>query len=258
MLLVQNPGAFFMHTLLVLIFIAGTPPPPNPTGDTVVGLYYAGQAQQATSLVGSAAHTLLIASWRITDGTLCSALALAASRGVAVQVAYDGSAGTNTAQYIATAGIRASGGTVIACNFPHHIANNFVSADADYTITGNYYYSPTAVQIGAYSIAISGTPAAAAAAVTFATITSGGTITAYLAPYIEFLGKRPVDAARHASEPAKQREQRRHRSPTRPGPDRPAVRPGAAPRVAARAGPPGAPRRGSRVPRERPPGAPGL
>lgn len=166
-----------MLTAAIAIVLASSTPTPTGTKDVVVGLYYDHQAGQATSLAGSSATSIYLATWRLTDGALCQALSLAASRGVAVQVAYNGSAGTADAQYIATRGIVASGGTVIACTFPQHIANNFMSADANYTLQGNYYYSPTAVQIGSYSMAVSGTHAASVNTTTFATIISGGTIT---------------------------------------------------------------------------------
>ena len=163
---------------------ASTPTPP-PTGNTVVNLYYDHQSPAAVALAGSSSTTIRLATWRLTDGTLCQALSIAASRGVNVQVAYDGSSGTNDAQYQATASIRATGGTVYACQFPKKITNNFLVGNGNYTLQGNYYYSPTAVQIGSYSMAVSGTEAAAAATTTFATLISGGTITAFLAPLIE-------------------------------------------------------------------------
>ena len=167
-----------MFSLIALILAGATPTPPHPANNTTVGLYYSGQSAQAVALSTSADTSITLATWRITDGTLCGALAVAASRGVAVQVAYNGSSGTSDAQYIATRGIVASGGTVYACEFPKKIANNFMAADGDYTLMGSYYYSPTAVQIGAYSIAVSGTGTASISATTFATLIATGTITA--------------------------------------------------------------------------------
>jgi hypothetical protein len=166
-----------MNLSALILMSVAVPPAPSGTKDIAVAVYYSQQSEAAVSLVGSAASSLTVATWRLTDGTLCQSLAHAASSGRSVVVAYNGSAGTSDAQYIATRGIVASGGTVVACDFPRHIANNFVSADGVYTITGNYYYSPSAVQIGSYSVAISGTNAAAQSASTFQTLISSGTVT---------------------------------------------------------------------------------
>lgn len=170
-----------MLQLLIVAAVASTPTPPSGGTNQVISINYSGQAAMATALVGSADSTLFLSSWRLTDGTLCGALALAASRHVAVQVAYGvtPTGGTSDPGYIATKGIRASGGTVYACSFVHVMANNLVAADGDYTILGTYYYRPEAVQIGSYSTAVSGTGSAAEAKTQFLQNISGGTVTAF-------------------------------------------------------------------------------
>jgi hypothetical protein len=199
-----------MYAALLAAAAVAAFPTPSGSNNTVVGLYYDHQADQAVSFTTSATTAIKLASWRLTDGTLCSALAVAASRGVAVQVAYDGTSGTNDAQYQATAPIRASGGTVYACSFPRHIANNFLTGDSRYTLQGNYYYSPTAVQIGSYTMAVSGTGTAAECSTVFTTLISGGTITALdeppaaapvLVSYIDDCGPRTTPACNACTPP---------------------------------------------------------
>jgi hypothetical protein len=191
---------------LIGIVLASAVPTPTGTADRCVAVYYDHQSAAAVSLAGSAAVGLYVATWRLTDGTLCGALAAAASGGVPVHVVYDGTTGTNDANFIATRTVVTSGGTVYAASFPRKIENNFITADGIYTLQGNYYYSPTAVQIGSYSAAVSGTNTAAVNVTTFNALISGGTITAttrwsdreqitsanprLLAPLIELPGKR--------------------------------------------------------------------
>jgi hypothetical protein len=185
-----------MYASLIAIALVGTPPTPTGTADRCVAVYYDHQAAAAVALTGSAAVGIYFATWRLTDRTLCGALSLAASNGVPVHVVYDGTAGTADAQYLATRGIVASGGTVYAASFARQIQNQFLEADGIYTLTGNYYYSATAVQIGSYSAAVSGTNQAFVCVTQFNSLISGGTITAAnerkpptLAPLIDDLGK---------------------------------------------------------------------
>jgi hypothetical protein len=243
-----------MYTIALAVLLTANPPTPHPGPDRVLAVLYSGQAAAATALTGSAASSIYCSTWRLTDGTLCAALALAASHGLAVHVVYDGTAGTNDANYIATAAIRASGGTVWAATMPHKIENQYLAADGIYTLQGNYYYSPTAVQIGAYSAAISGTATPFANITQFNAITSGGTITAshqydykrllagvkplILAPLIEHLGKQPTHAGkrppREGGEDSPPLEQPTKIETTERGEailTTPATRPGTAPRT---------------------------
>ena len=161
---------------------------PTVTGsaDTVVGLWYnpspGNLPNVAWSLAGSAATSIRLATWQLSDGTLASALCMAATNGVNVQVALNLTGGSGTTQHAIARQLTASGGTVWSCNFPNHIANNFMSADGDYTLQGNYYFSPTATQIGSYLIAISGTNAATISNNTFNTLIATGTVTTAFIP----------------------------------------------------------------------------
>lgn len=277
-----------MRPLLLAALLTAQTPTPTGTKDVVVATYYAYQPQAAIALIGSAANSVYLSSWRLTDTGVCAALATAASGSsqaftytatasydngsqvnlysgaataipqsgawtitatgasettygplsysatttgtpagngqfsantgpsygaqfnyfdsggsnqqstldaiasdlpatiliaagkppVSVYVTWDTSTGTKNPAYAATRGITAAGGTCVMATFAHHVANNFVVADSNYTLTGSYYYRPDAVQIGAYSTAISGTNAATAKETLWNTLTTGGTITA--------------------------------------------------------------------------------
>ena len=169
-----------MFSLLLTAVLIASPPSPTGTADRVVRIDYAPQSVMvglAVSLAGSASTQIELATWKLTDGTLAGALCMAATNGVKVKVALDLSGGSNTAQHQIARQLTLSGGTVWACSFPKHLANNFITADGTYSIQGTYYYSPSAVQIGAYSMSISGTHAASVNQGTFAGLISGGTIT---------------------------------------------------------------------------------
>ena len=154
------------------------------TANVVQAVYYAPDPAHlpavAYALAGSAATTLDLATWAMSDSGLSTALCSAAGRGVKVATAFDVSSNTNSISLAIAKAIHASGGTAYSCKFPPHIANNFLTADGAYTLTGNYYFSPTALQIGSYLLAVSGTPAAAAAQVTFASLIASGTPVTYL------------------------------------------------------------------------------
>jgi hypothetical protein len=170
-----------VNAIIYFLAAATTAATPTPTGtkDRVVQVAFVPgtptPADLAVSLAGSAATSLKLATWQLSDTRLSTALSLASSRGVAVQVCLDFTAGTNSEQQQISRALKASGGTVWNTPIPHQIADNFLLADGNYELTGNYYYSPTAVQPGSYSIAISGTNAPAAAATTFAALVSSGT-----------------------------------------------------------------------------------
>jgi phosphatidylserine/phosphatidylglycerophosphate/cardiolipin synthase-like enzyme len=168
-------------SIIVGLAVAATPTPTG-TKDIVTGIYYAPSnpppSAVATALCGSAASSLTVATWSLQDRQLAAALCRSATAGLAVRVAIDASGGTDTTQSRLAQQIKASGGSVWRCNFPRKIANNFVTADGNYTATGNYYFSPTAQQIGSYLITISGTTAAYQSAVNFDSLISGGTLLA--------------------------------------------------------------------------------
>lgn len=168
-----------MLSVLLVCLAVGSPPVPSGSKDVVVGVYYAPASLMsglAVDLAGSASTSLRCASWKLTDGTLAAALCMASTRGVSVGVALDLTGGSATAQHLVANQIVASGGTVWSCSFPRHIANNFLTADGSYTIEGNYYWSPSAVQIGSYLLAVSGTSTAAVCGTTFGTLIASGTV----------------------------------------------------------------------------------
>lgn len=171
-----------MCTLLIAALVAATPTPPTGGTDQVIGIAYAPQAAMsgnAMDLAGSAASTIYFATWKLGDTAVTNALCLASSRGVQVRVVLDLTGGTGTLQHQLARQIVASGGTCWNASFPSHVANNFLAADGNYTLQGNYYWSPNAIQTGSYLVSVSGTNAAAAAVATFNTLISGGTITAF-------------------------------------------------------------------------------
>ena len=157
------------------------------TTNVVEAVYYSPDAahlpKAAIDLAGSASSSLTLATWTMSDSALNTALCKAATSGRTVQVAWDVSANTASLSQILAKKLVSSGGSAWNCNFPPHIANNFLTADDAYTLTGNYYFSPTAVQIGSYLVAVRGKPAAETAAATFAALIASGTpVTAWLEP----------------------------------------------------------------------------
>ena len=180
-----------LSILLLLLSLLATAAPaaePAPTGtrDITTGLYHAPDPAHlpaiSIAICGSASTSIRLATWKLSDSSLATALCLASTRGVNVQVAYDLSGSSTTIQNQLIREIKLSGGTCWSCHFPPKIANNFLTADGTYTALGNYYYSPTAVQIGSYLLTVSGTPTAAAASATFASLVSGGTLAASAPP----------------------------------------------------------------------------
>ena len=160
-----------MNALIVLALAAIAAPPPPAYPDKVTGQYYAGDVAHvpacAISTVGSAETSIYMASWKLTDTTVSTALAVAATNGRSVNVALDLTGGTGTAQHQIATALAAAGATVYNVPIPRLIENNFIEIDGAYTVKGNYYYSPTAAQIGSYLLTISGTATATDAISTF-------------------------------------------------------------------------------------------
>jgi len=174
-----KPEIYGAFSLTGSLRTVASPPAPSGTKDVVTGLYYAPDPTHlpgvAVSLAGSASTGLGVASWQLSDSRMVSALTAAASRSVDVYVALNQSGGTGTAQHQAAAAMSAAGCHVYWCNFPSQIQNNFVVADGVYTAQGNYYFSPTAVQVGSYLLTVSGTHAASLAESQLVALLSGGT-----------------------------------------------------------------------------------
>ena len=174
-----------MYSLILIAAIAVTPPPPSGGTDQVVGLAYAPSSTMsglAVALAGSANTSIYFATWKLSDTAVANALCVAASRSVAVHVVLDLTGGTGTIQHQLARQIAASGGTCWNAPFPQHVANNFMTADSDYSVQGNYYWSPSAVQIGSYLLSVSGTPTAATNITNFGNLIASGTIVAFAAP----------------------------------------------------------------------------
>lgn len=163
-----------MNALLLaaLVTIAAPPTPAYP--DQVEAVYYAGDLQHlpqiAITTAGSASASIYLASWSLTDTRVSTALVIAATSGKSVNVALDLTGGSNTAQHQVARALTAAGCNVYNVAIPHLIANNFLEADGVYTLKGNYTWNATAVQIGKYVLAISGTATAADSVATFETL----------------------------------------------------------------------------------------
>ena len=114
--------------------------------------------------------SIYMSSWKLTDTTVSTALAIAATNGISVNIALDLTGGTGTAQQQVARALTAAGASVYNVPIPHLIENNFIEIDGAYTVKGNYYYSPTAAQIGSYLLTISGTATATDAITTFTTL----------------------------------------------------------------------------------------
>jgi hypothetical protein len=158
-----------------------SPPSPSGSGNTTLNTWYAPSTAirpAAIALAGSASSNLYFASWGYSDSALNTALCNSATSGVHVKACLDTSGGSTTSTWNLARQLVTSGGTVYSCHFTNTIGNNFLTADGTYTLQGTYYWSPTALQIGSYVSAISGTGTATAAQTRFATLASGGTLVA--------------------------------------------------------------------------------
>lgn len=165
-----------------------TSPPPAPaTGNVVVGQYWQPGTPSGSflecSLAGSASSSLKLATWKLSDTALATALAKSSTSGAKLQCVLDLTGGSNTTQHSIARQLVASGGTVWSVKLPQKIENNFLTCDGTYTLSGSYYPAPGAAQIGSYVLAVSGTTYAAAAATQFASLVATGTrYTAFASP----------------------------------------------------------------------------
>lgn len=170
-----------MTALILAIALTANTPSPSGSKDVVSAIYYAPNPAHlpgiTTLLAGSAESSIRLATWKLTDGTLAAALSQASTRGVSVGVVLDLTGGTDTAQQQIARQLVSSGGTVYNAQFPRHIANNFMVADGNYSLQGNYYFSPTATQTGSYLLSVSGTHAASVNLTTWTTLAESGSMT---------------------------------------------------------------------------------
>lgn len=150
-------------------------PPPNPT--PVLATYYAPDSRivpAVISLANSATTNINLAANVFTDTSFSGALAMAATRGVTVNCVVDISHGTTAVREYQT--LAAAGANIWFANFPNTIGNHVLTMDGGTTGTGNYYWSPTAVQAGHWFAVIGGTATASDFNTTFAGLASGGTM----------------------------------------------------------------------------------
>ena len=152
---------------------------PAAIADTITGVYYVPDKDNVPAvsytLALSATSSIRFATWELSDGSLTAVLCLKASHSVDVGVAVDLSGGSATKQNQLARQLRTAGATVYSCTFARQIKNNFLEADGNKTATGNYYWSPTAQQIGSYLLTVTGTATAAQAVATYGSLTASGT-----------------------------------------------------------------------------------
>ncbi len=124
--------------------------------DKPTNVYYDIQCSEQYLLLAQAAtSSITVSTWNLSDRTIGAALAHAASTGVTVNVVEDLSHRSGPEPAIAKE-IASAGGNVYDGPVPRTIQNNFLTIDGRDSIQGNYYLSPTAVQIGSYAATISG------------------------------------------------------------------------------------------------------
>jgi hypothetical protein len=147
----------------------------NPGTDRTASVSYDGTRQTGTiALILAATSSITASTWQLNDPLIVGALCTAASNGIQVQLVED--LNNRSGGEPSYAGqIVASGGTVTNAPVPRWIANNFMVVDGGTTTTGNYYWSPTAVQAGNYCSTIVGTNNAAACQTEYSALVIGGT-----------------------------------------------------------------------------------
>jgi hypothetical protein len=111
-----------MHAFLFIACAIAQTPTPTGTKDVVVAQYFSQQSAMAVALVGSCEQSIYVSSWRLTDGTLCAALAAAASGSVAIE------------QYTSTATNTFTGGLTL--HVPTPTSNCPTSGTLSMTMTG--------------------------------------------------------------------------------------------------------------------------
>jgi phosphatidylserine/phosphatidylglycerophosphate/cardiolipin synthase-like enzyme len=144
--------------------------------DPVMATYYAPDARisaSAVTLVNSATGSINIASNAFSDTHLTGALCTAASRGVAVQAVLNVTPGT--AATIPYRELIASGGSVWLNSQKPTIPNQVFTIDGGTCATGNYVWSGSAVQAGAWWAIITGTRTTSGFNATFGSLQTSGT-----------------------------------------------------------------------------------
>lgn len=151
-------------------------PPFTPGSDVVTATYYAPDTRlvpAVVSLINSASTSVNIAASVLTDPQITSALALAASRGVAVQGVFPSTSGTS--QVSGYKAIIASGGSAWLAPFADTAANRFITCDGGTNATGTYYWSRSAIQTGNWEALTTGTASTSNFDSTFGSLQATGT-----------------------------------------------------------------------------------
>lgn len=146
----------------------------NTTADTPSAIYYSpgsgtlapGPRSAYLTAITSATSSITLSTWQLSDGTVAAALAYAASTGKTVNLVEDLNNRSGGEPAFAQA-IASAGGNVYNAPVPRTIQNNFLTTDETMTVQGNYYLSPTAVQIGSYAAVTSGTNTAYASSLQY-------------------------------------------------------------------------------------------
>lgn len=139
--------------------------------------YYAPNSQlipAAQHLISSGTATIHIAANTLTDARLIGSLATARSAGRTVVAVLNVSGGT--ARSLAAQSLHAAGVTVYLSDMPDLLANHVLTVDGGTCAVGNYYWSPAAVQVGAYLSIVADLAITGSQDSRFAALVSGGTL----------------------------------------------------------------------------------
>lgn len=128
----------------------------------------------AQLLISSGTSTVHIAANTLVDDRIVSSLATSASNGRSVVAVLNLSGGT--ARSIAAQRLLAAGVTVYSSNMPDLLENHLLTVDGGTCAIGNYYWSPSAQQIGSYLNIVPDPTLTASMDSHFAGLVSGGTL----------------------------------------------------------------------------------
>jgi hypothetical protein len=163
-------------TLAAAWLLTAATPPVTPGGYQVLSTYYAPDPRivpSATSLITSGTSQINFAANVFTDPVVAGALCHAASNGKAVKAILDPSAGTTAIREYRS--LISSGGSVWFNPMQNRIENHILTVDGGSCGTGNYYWSPTAVQAGNWFSTLGGTAVTGSFNSTFGSLQASGT-----------------------------------------------------------------------------------
>lgn len=163
-----------MTVIGATLIIYATPPTPPP--DPVKVTYFAPDSRiipAAIDMVNASNGTINVAANVFNDTSFSGVLAIASTRGVTVNGVFDVSKGTSAVREYKT--LLNAGGHVWLATIPNTIGNHVFTCDGGTCGTGNYYWSPTAVQAGNYFSIVTGTATVNSFNTTFGTLQASGT-----------------------------------------------------------------------------------